>query len=608
MKKINIQLPYKAKKRITTASMKVLPANKASSPIKLNKEKIMNESLDSSHKKRKVQYSPSSRNNFQSLKDKIFSPSEFMPTKNESKNRKMIIELSKKLLEYTSTLFKSNEHVKVQKNKGSTKYLPEANKITHKKTLILDLDETLVHSALKPFSIKSDLVLSIPFEDKTQTVHVLKRPNVDKFLEKVSKLYEVVIFTAGIQNYASPLLNKLDPNHYISYRLYREHCTQCNKLYIKDLNLIGRELKDTIIIDNNPISYAFNKDNGIPILTWMTNQNDDELMKMIPLLEMLSTVEDVREIIKNVVSGGVINYAKVNALINSKKEQKDIKSTKKNALVIEEDKIEPLAYLHNKIHIGSPITNFITRKKDLIENNNNSSVTKHSNYFIRKERKIRDKIRDQFNLNYETTKNTTLFDERITQITEPHSRSKNHISSVDFYGKAYEKENTINDNIILPSNNCRSSSASLQTQKQRRSSSKHLFTSSSLNESYANNDSSEQSYSYRSPNQIHLTSYGSTFKGVSNTAFLKKYGFSFITPPNQRRLKFGLGSNNRGKYQQKINHFTTQTATISLNDPGYFPTMKSNKKISFSSLSKSNRNLSNKIRQRQSHSNLTFNA
>ena len=495
---------------------------------------------------------------------------------------------------------------KCKKNRNSTKYFPETNKINHKKTLIFDLDETLVHSALKPFSIKSDLVLSIPFEDKTQTVHVLKRPNVDKFLEKVSKLYEVVIFTAGIQNYASPLLNKLDPNKYISYRLYREHCTQCNKLYIKDLNAIGRELKDTIIIDNNPISYAFNKDNGIPILTWMTNQNDDELMKMIPLLEMLSTVEDVREIIKNVVSGGVINYPKVNALITSKKEKKDIKCTKKNNLVIEEDKIEPLAYLH-KIHFGSIMTNFIQRKKELSENNNNSSVTKHSNYFIRKERKIRDKMQEQFNLNYETTKNTTLFDERITQITEPHSRSKNHISS----GKAYEKENTINDNIILPSNNCRSSSTSLQTQKRRRGSSKHLFTSSTLNESYSNvinNDSNEQSYSYRSPNQIHLTSYGSTFKGVSNTSFLKKYGFNFITPPNQRRFEFGLGSNNRGKYQPKIKQFTTQTATISLNDPGYFPTMKSNKKISFSSLSKSNRNLSNTIQQRMSHSNLTFNA
>ena len=60
-------------------------------------------------------------------------------------------------------------------------------------------------------------------------------------------------------------------------------------------------------------------------------------------------------------------------------------------MVIEEDKIEPLAYLH-KIHSGSPFTNFIQRNKDLIENNNNSSVTKHSNYFIRKERKIRDKM------------------------------------------------------------------------------------------------------------------------------------------------------------------------------------------------------------------------
>ena len=184
MKKINIQLPYKAKKRITTESMKVLPANKASSPIKANKEKMMNESLDSSNKKRKVQYSPSSRNNFQSLKDKIFSPSEFMPTKNESKNRKMIIELSKKLLEYTSTLFKSNEHIKMQRSRNNTKYLPETNKINHKKTLILDLDETLVHSALKPFSIKSDLVLSIPFEDKTQTVHVLKHLMSINFLKK----------------------------------------------------------------------------------------------------------------------------------------------------------------------------------------------------------------------------------------------------------------------------------------------------------------------------------------------------------------------------------------------------------------------------------------
>lgn len=603
MRKINIQLPFKAKKRITTASMKVLPANKAASPIKAKKEKMMNESLDSSQKKRKVQYSPSSRNNFQSLKDKIFSPGEFMPTKNESKNRKMIIELSKKLLEYTSTLFKSNDHIKVQKNRNSTKFLPEVNKINHKKTLILDLDETLVHSALKPFSIKSDFVLSIPFEEKTQTVHVLKRPHVDQFLEKVSKLYEVVIFTAGIKNYASPLLNKLDPNKYISYRLYREHCTQCNKLYIKDLNTIGRDLKDTIIIDNNPISYAFNKDNGLPIITWMTNQNDDELMKMVPLLEMLANVEDVREVIKNIVSGGVINYAKVNALINSKKEKK------KNALVIEEEKIEPLSYLH-KNHINSPIPQFSTKKKDIIDSSN-SSVAKHSNYFIRKERKIRDKIREKFNLNYETTKNTTLFDERITQITEPHSRSKNHISSIDFYGKAYEKETPITDNIILPSNNCRSSSANLHSQNRKRSSSKHLFTSSTLNESYSNvlsNENTDQNYSYRSTSHLHLSSYGSTFKGVSNTAFLKKYGFSFITPSNQRRFEFGFGSNNKGKYQQKINHFTTQTATISLNDPGYFPTMKSNKKISFSSLSKSNRNLSNKIRQRLSHSNLTFNS
>ena len=96
---------------------------------------------------------------------------------------------------------------------------------TFKKTLILDLDETLVHSAFTPFSRKSDFILNINIEGENKTLYVLKRPHVDKFLYELSLLYEIIIFTASISAYANPLLDQLDKNNYIKYRLFREHCT-----------------------------------------------------------------------------------------------------------------------------------------------------------------------------------------------------------------------------------------------------------------------------------------------------------------------------------------------------------------------------------------------
>jgi RNA polymerase II subunit A small phosphatase-like protein len=68
----------------------------------------------------------------------------------------------------------------------------------NKKTLVLDLDETLVHSGFKPFETKSDIILKIDFENKMHDIHVLVRPGVDEFLEKMSRHYELVIFTASL--------------------------------------------------------------------------------------------------------------------------------------------------------------------------------------------------------------------------------------------------------------------------------------------------------------------------------------------------------------------------------------------------------------------------
>ena len=251
----------------------------------------------------------SSYANWQKLKDQILSPGDEENYYNNSQINYNFQTPNTLIPQYNSLY---NNNIKNYRSSSSTRinkyntinsnntFLP-IETIGGKKTLILDLDETLVHSAFKPFFIKSDINLSINVDGINHLVHVLKRPFVDEFLQRMSKFYEIVIFTASISNYANPLLDKLDKFNLISYRLFREHCVSNRGLYIKDLSKLGRNLKDMIIIDNNPVSYAENEENGIPILTWHYDKNDNELIRLIPILEFLSNVNDVRDYIKRFV-------------------------------------------------------------------------------------------------------------------------------------------------------------------------------------------------------------------------------------------------------------------------------------------------------------------
>ena len=76
-----------------------------------------------------------------------------------------------------------------------------------KKTLILDLDETLVHSSMRPFQRCADITLPINYNGKNIFIYVLRRPFLDKFLEEMSLLYEIIIFTASLADYSEPLLD-----------------------------------------------------------------------------------------------------------------------------------------------------------------------------------------------------------------------------------------------------------------------------------------------------------------------------------------------------------------------------------------------------------------
>jgi len=169
---------------------------------------------------------------------------------------------------------------------------PPSLELAGRKCLVLDLDETLVHSSFKPIP-NPDFIIPVEIEEQVHKVYVLKRPGVDQFLQKLGPLFEIVIFTASLAKYADPVLDLLDSTKVVHHRLFREACTNYKGNFVKDMSRLGRDLKHCIIIDNSPSSYLFHPENAVPCETWYDDEHDTELLDFIPILETITKVNNV---------------------------------------------------------------------------------------------------------------------------------------------------------------------------------------------------------------------------------------------------------------------------------------------------------------------------
>jgi len=153
--------------------------------------------------------------------------------------------------------------------------LPPKTRRAPRITLVLDLDETLVHSSLEEYCSTSptsdhnaaeiDFTFPVHFNNQEHKVNVRRRPGLDAFMQEVAKKFEVIVFTASQRVYAEQLLNILDPQRcLIRHRVFRDSCVCVDGNYLKDLTVLGRDMRHTVIVDNSPQAFGFQ-------VRWQTN-------------------------------------------------------------------------------------------------------------------------------------------------------------------------------------------------------------------------------------------------------------------------------------------------------------------------------------------------
>jgi Dullard-like phosphatase family protein len=233
-------------------------------------------------------------NSINSYFNLIINKSKIKSNKNNN-TKKIPNKIVKKPLVISPSLYKKiqicvyvnydNFKIILEKHKIKIPFLPPMDTNKFKYTLVLDLDETLVH-----------------YIEEKDRHYVQVRPFAEYFISEMGKYFELVIFTSAEEEYANIVLEEIDKYKVITHKLYRKHVEYNDGLCLKDLDKIGRDIKRVCIIDNDKNNFKLHVENGIEIKEFLGEQDDNELDLLGDLLMSIieSNADDIRPIIKDI--------------------------------------------------------------------------------------------------------------------------------------------------------------------------------------------------------------------------------------------------------------------------------------------------------------------
>ncbi|XP_012683519.1 mitochondrial import inner membrane translocase subunit TIM50 [Clupea harengus] len=128
-----------------------------------------------------------------------------------------------------------------------------------------------------------------------------KRPGIDYLFQQLAPLYEIVIFTAETGMTAYPLIDSIDPQGFVMYRLFRDATRYMEGHHVKDVSCLNRDTSKVIVVDCKREAFNLQPFNGMALRKWDGNSEDRTLYDLAAFLKTIaiSGVDDVRTVLEN---------------------------------------------------------------------------------------------------------------------------------------------------------------------------------------------------------------------------------------------------------------------------------------------------------------------
>uniref|UniRef100_A0A2P2KK22 Mitochondrial import inner membrane translocase subunit TIM50 n=1 Tax=Rhizophora mucronata TaxID=61149 RepID=A0A2P2KK22_RHIMU len=181
------------------------------------------------------------------------------------------------------------EQVKGFTEPTSDKLLPDLHPAEqHVFTLVLDLNETIIYSDWK----------------RDRGWRTFKRPGVDDFLQHMAKFYEIIVYSDQLNMYVDPVVERLDTNHCIRYRLSRSATKYQEGKHYRDLSKLNRDPNKIIYVSAHGLENSLQPENCVPINPFTIDDKGEEpldtaLLDLIPFLEYVARASpaDIRTVL-----------------------------------------------------------------------------------------------------------------------------------------------------------------------------------------------------------------------------------------------------------------------------------------------------------------------